>query len=137
MASHSFGAYIDVEPSGSGDGKTPNVYGIPVAPQKAKPRSYHSVPLTPSDIELENMNWGDRYNGPHEISSNPPSGVQTPRVTDLEMSRPASPVNQTEALQSIWYPKMNKYRMISVCLANFCSGLSDSAPGALIPYMEK
>jgi hypothetical protein len=27
--------------------------------------------------------------------------------------------------------------MLSVCLVNFGNGLSDSAPGALIPYMER
>ena len=32
---------------------------------------------------------------------------------------------------------MNKYRILAACLMNFCGGLSDSGPGALIPYLEK
>ncbi|KAL8947842.1 MAG: hypothetical protein Q9222_005913 [Ikaeria aurantiellina] len=32
---------------------------------------------------------------------------------------------------------MNKYRLLSACLMCFGNGLNDSAPGALIPYMEK
>jgi len=32
---------------------------------------------------------------------------------------------------------MNRFRVLSVCLLNFGNGLSDSAPGALIPYIEK
>lgn len=114
---------------------------VPAAPEKVKSRVYHSVPLTPSDIELENMNWGVRYSGPREITSNPPSGMQTPMTMDLEMSRPPSPnlirQNEVSMLQSFWHPKMNRYRMIAVCAANFISGMSDSAPGALIPTIEK
>lgn len=137
MSSHAFGLHIQFEESALDNGKTPEAQAIPIAPQKVKARSYHSVPLTPSDIELESMQWGERYTGPQEITSLPPSGAQTPRVDDLEMSRPPSPSRQVEALQSFWYPKMNRFRMVAVCLANFCSGVSDSAPGALIPYIEK
>jgi hypothetical protein len=40
-------------------------------------------------------------------------------------------------MQSFSNPPMNRFRMLSVCLMNFGNGLSDSAPGALIPYIEK
>ncbi|PSS10775.1 hypothetical protein M430DRAFT_107964 [Amorphotheca resinae ATCC 22711] len=57
------------------------------------------------------------------------------------MSRPASPIltdqDVVEAMQSFSNPPINRFRMLSVCLLNFCNGLSDSAPGALIPYIEK
>jgi len=57
------------------------------------------------------------------------------------MSRPASPTTNendgVDALQSFASPPMNRFRMLSVCLINFGNGLSDSAPGALIPYIEK
>jgi hypothetical protein len=64
---------------------------------------------------------------------------------DLERSRPSSPVHdhdrnggiEVEALQSITDPYMNRYRFLAVCLMNFANGLNDSAPGALIPSMEK
>lgn len=137
MPSHAFGMHIDFEPSIIDSAKSPNAQAIPIAPQKAKPRNYHSVPLAPSDIELDSLQWGDRFNGP---TSTPASGIQTPRVNDLEMSRPPSPRDgrmEVEAIQSFWYPRMNRYRMVAVCAANFCSGISDSAPGALIPYIEK
>ncbi|KAI9053069.1 hypothetical protein LZ554_003338 [Drepanopeziza brunnea f. sp. 'monogermtubi'] len=99
------------------------------APPKAFARSYHSVP---DPIELDNLQWPT---GLHV------SGTQTPlESNDLEASRPDTPasehVRETEALQSFSFPPMNKYRMSSVCLMNFGNGLSDSAPGALIPYME-
>lgn len=128
MSSHAFSAFIDIEPSSERE----EASTAPVAPAKAFPRVYHSVP---NPIELENLQWGTRLNGP----SQPGSGTQTPRdPTDLEMSRPPTPVNEHEvdALQSFSYPPMNRYRMLSVCLINLGNGLSDSAPGALIPYME-
>lgn len=57
------------------------------------------------------------------------------------MSRPASPTHDeldgVDALQSFSNPPKNRYRMVSISLMNFLSGLSDSAPGALIPYMER
>jgi hypothetical protein len=32
---------------------------------------------------------------------------------------------------------MNRYRLMSACFMNLLNGLSDSASGPLIPYMEK
>jgi len=141
MSSHAFGAFIDVESSNSGE-----AHAVPVAPQKAVPRVYHSVPQDhgPAPLELENLQWGKKLNGPRIIESGTttPSGFQTPRTpNDLEMSRPPSPTTNEEdgvdALQSFSNPPMNRFRMLSVCLINFGNGLSDSAPGALIPYVEK
>lgn len=151
MTSHAFGAYINVESSPS----TTNApeHTIPIAPQRAKTKTYHSVPLipgplSPDSIELESFNWGNGYNGdsgaatPVEYQT-PAPGLQTPPVPrDLEMSRPPSPgrenhVDGVEALQSFSNPPINRFRMLSVCLLNFGNGLGDSAPGALLPYMEK
>jgi hypothetical protein len=140
MTSHVFGAFIDVESSLS----NPEAHTIPIAPQKVFERTYHSVPLPqgPDAIELDNLQWGARLNRPRgESESVTPSGTQTPRRgNDLEMSRSASPVNEqdgVDAMQSFSNPPMNRFRMLSVCLMNFGNGLSDSAPGALIPYIEK
>lgn len=90
--------------------------------------------------------------------SGPKPGLD--QEVDLEMSRPTTPATSgggaggggggrvngadadagpddgVEALQSLWDPWMNRFRMASACLNNFCNGLNDSAPGALIPYME-
>ena len=134
MTSHTFGAFIDIESSSDNREE----HSIPIVPQKAVPRSYHSVP---DPIELDNLEWGKKLNGPSTPGSVPASGYQTPRTTDLEMSRPPSPTNEelggVAAMQSFSNPPMNRFRMLSVCLMNFGNGLSDSAPGALIPYIEK
>ncbi|CAL3962831.1 unnamed protein product [Diplocarpon coronariae] len=133
MTSRTFGAFIDIEPSTSNE----QAQAPPAAPQKAIARSYHSVP---DPIELESLQWTPKPNGPGHGTPTV-SGTQTPlEYTDLEASRPATPANEhergAEALQSFAFPPMNKYRMLSVCLMNFGNGLSDSAPGALIPYIE-
>lgn len=134
MSSNSFGVFIDFEPS-SKDEAAPS---IPSAPQKALPRVYHSVP-TP-EIELESIQWGKQTKGHAESGTTTPTGYQTPKApNDIEMSQPASPTegDGVDAMQSFSNPPMNRYRMTSVCLLNFANGLSDSAPGALIPYLEK
>jgi hypothetical protein len=139
MASHALGAFIDVLPS-SISGDTPAHHAVPMVPQRAKSRVYHSVPEGPSDFELENMQFGTKLNGPSETVRGTLSGAQTPIApNDLEMSRPATPVQDNEAveaMQSFSNPSMNRYRMIAACLMNFAGGLTDSAPGALIPYIE-
>ncbi|TVY84286.1 Bypass of stop codon protein [Lachnellula suecica] len=143
MTSHAFGAFIDVE-SSSNSGEA---HATPIAPQKAVQKNYHSVPQGngPNPIELETLQWGKKLNGPWGFESGgttTPSGYQTPRTpNDLEMSRPPSPTPGEEdgvyAMQSFSNPPMNRFRMASVCLLNFGNGLSDSAPGALLPYVEK
>ncbi len=118
---------------------------IPIAPRKALPRTYHSVPQGPPDaVELDHLQWGARLTGPVEARPRTPSDGETPvGPDDLEMSRPASPAQAQaqesegfEAVQSIWNPQMNRFRMLAVCMMSFCMGLNDSAPGALIPYIE-
>lgn len=132
MTSHTFGAFIDVESSTHGE-----IHAVPSAPAKAFPRVYHSAP---DAIELDSVQWGAKLNGPSVPGT--PSGTQTPRnPLDLEMSSPGTPHNETEesvnAIQSFSNPPINRYRMLAVCLLNLGNGLNDSAPGALIPYMEK
>lgn len=129
---------IEVE-SASGSSEQ---YVIPIAPQKAVAKNYHSVPLpqAPDAIELDKIEWGTKLNGPRpEPKSRSNSGWQTPQTpNDIEMSRPATPGhNGVDVVQSFSNPPMNRFRMTSVSLLNFANGLSDSAPGALIPYMEK
>jgi hypothetical protein len=134
MTSHSFGAFIEVE-SSTGNGKGVE-HAIPIAPQKALPRVYHSMPHTPNDTELDNIQWGKRLNGPSESGTSTPTGYQTPRAPfDIE-SRPQSPVHGVDAMQSFSNPPKNRFRLLAVCLMNFGNGLNDSAPGALIPYVE-
>jgi hypothetical protein len=137
MSSNAFSAFIDIEPASINE----ETHTIPVAPQKALPRVYHSVHSIPDPIELDKLQWGGKLNGPPGSGTASPSGYQTPVApTDLEMSRPPSPRNEqdgVDAMQSFSNPPMNRFRMLSVCLMNFGCGLIDSAPGALIPYIEK
>lgn len=142
MTSHAFGAFIEVQSSPSSS--HPQAHTIPIAPQKAFERTYHSVPLPeePNAIELDNLQWGSKLNGPRgESGYTTPPGTQTPMVTDPEMSRPTTPHENeqdgVDTMQSFSNPPMNRFRMLSVCLLNFGNGLNDSAPGALIPYIEK
>jgi hypothetical protein len=140
MASSPFVLYLDVE-SSSMNGESSQLPLIPTAPEKALPRTYHSVPQAPPDaIELDNLQWGAKLTGPVDPGAVAPSDVETPVApNDLEMSRPATPSQESEgfeAMQSISNPPMNRFRMLAVCTMTFCMGLNDSAPGALIPYIE-
>jgi len=143
MASHAFGALIDVESSASNSevhGPS-EVQSTPIAPQKAFPRTYHSVPQVLDAIELDNLQWGAELNGPHEPAGHTPPGSQTPQpVNDAEISEANTAEIENEgvyARQSFSNPPMNRYRMLASCLMIFGNGMSDSAPGALIPYIEK
>ena len=106
---------------------------LPSAPAKAVPRVYPGVPQRESSVELQRVSRPVSI--PASDTTSPGSGLE-----DLEMSRPASPTvpadGGVEALPSIWDPYMNRYRFLATCLCYFTNGLSDSAPGALIPHME-
>ena len=123
MASHStFGAFISVEPSSSSSQEPQHPSIAP--PKKAFSKIYHSVP-TP-DEEIESIQWGSKPSGPLRGESDAPTGTQTPRVNDLEMSRPASPIQDENdvfpAMQSFSNPPINRFRMVAVSLLNFANG---------------
>jgi hypothetical protein len=133
MTSFAFGAFIDVESSSTSQERQI------VLPPKAFARTYS----VQDPVELADFN-----RSPYEPSASghaTPSGAQTPRTpSELELSRPATPRGTrgdeddgVEVMQSFSNPPMNRFRMLSVCLLNFGNGLSDSAPGALIPYIER
>lgn len=109
----------------------------PSPPARAIPRTYPAVPQQDDSIELQRIRRPATHTG-GPTGSTP---VDVSETEDLEMSRPATPSNEpdgsVEALQGIWDPYMNRFRLLSACLMNFGNGLNDSAPGALIPYMEK
>ena len=127
MASN-VGALIDFEQS------APTISGPPATLRK----DTFALPDLPTAFELDKLNSSAGQIGPSLATT--PSGVQTPRTfNDAEESRPPSPdygagVN---ALQSLYNPPINKYRVLAACLMNFGNGLNDSGPGAIIPYMEK
>lgn len=66
----------------------------------------------------------------------PQSGSRTPG--EVEASPPATPTtaDATGIVPSFSFPKMNKWRVLAACLIYLGNGINDSAPGALIPYME-
>ena len=125
MASHAFGAFLDIAQGSS---------------TKDPPASHpHTTSIkSPSPIELDELGWGTRYNGPAS-STNEPTAPETPSTpNELEQSRPASPEREgTHFLQSWSSPYMNKWRVLDACIEQFGNGLNDAAPGALIPYMEQ
>jgi hypothetical protein len=140
MAAH-LGAFITVEPTNYGTSQPTTA--VPTAPQKAVTHTYHSVPQLPSDFDLDAIQWNARLNGPHSGPPTP-SGTQTPGTPaaelDLEMRGISTPAEEdidgVEVMQSWKNPPINTWRMLSVSLTNMGTGLNDSAPGALIPYIE-
>lgn len=104
---------------------------LPPAPAKTVTRVYPGVPQREDSIEVQRLQDQDIALSSHD---GPSPG------DDVEMSRPPSPESPTDGVEiqpSIWEPYMNRYRFMSACILNFQNGVNDSAPGALIPYMEK
>ena len=93
----------------------------------------------PTAIELDRLNFSTRYKGPEalgvstpELESNPPR-PPTPIRSSLSLNRRPS-VTEPQSLKA---PPRNLYRFINACLISIVLGLNDSAPGALLPYIEK
>ncbi|KAI0136781.1 major facilitator superfamily transporter [Xylariales sp. AK1849] len=104
---------------------------FPQAPQKAVPRTYPAVPQDDNPSKVSSLS----------STAAPSSPTTAHGERDIEMSAPGTPseppVPAIEALPSLTNPPMNKYRFSALCVQTFLAGLTDSAPGALIPYMEK
>jgi hypothetical protein len=103
----------------------------PSPPAKAVPRTYPAVPQRQESVELDRL---------HLYSAGDTGSMLLPEA-ETEIL-PAGNLrgeleHGVEALQSVWNPYMNRFRLLSACLMNFANGMNDSAPGALIPYMEK
>ncbi len=141
MAAQNMGVFIDFEASSSAHEGSRQVPAMPAAPQKAIPHTYHSVPHTPDDLEREPPQWPENQTGATDVNAKKQPGAQDPNaLSDLEMSRPQTPLLEAEGveqLQSFSNPPINRFRMVSVSLMNFNSGLNDSSPGPLIPYIER
>lgn len=92
-------------------------------------------------FELSGMSRPATHSGGYRSGTATPAYQSGSASPDLEMSRPTSPVlprdDGVEALQSMWDPYMNRFRLLSACLMNLMNGMSDSASGPIIPYMEK
>ncbi|KAK2608648.1 hypothetical protein QQS21_002759 [Conoideocrella luteorostrata] len=109
------------------------------APERAVKRTYPANPVQhePS-IELEHLSRNEHVSG--KIHSERVTSTPDVNTDDLEMSRPSSPdpaPDAVDTVMNVWNPFMNRFRLLSLCLCSLGDGLTDSAAGALIPYMEK
>lgn len=133
---------------------------LPSAPGRAVARTYPGAPQEAASIELQPLSRTNksastsRINLASTSSSGhlPKSRTETtifsvgPELED--QSRPTTPradsvnddstnIDGVEAMQSIMDPYMNRWRLLAMCLINLSNGMSDSAPGALIPSIEE
>ncbi|EEY17365.1 conserved hypothetical protein [Verticillium alfalfae VaMs.102] len=140
MDSSLFKSLVEVESREASAAAASPSDGFPPPPQKAVQRTYPGAPHRGDEsIELQRLHTEHGASRPSSRPGTPPSSP--PGGSDLEMSRPGSPSQDAtdiaEPLQSMWDPYMNRWRLLTACLMNLGNGLNDSAPGALIPYMEK
>ncbi|KAL1652214.1 hypothetical protein SLS58_000341 [Diplodia intermedia] len=124
---HAFGSLFDIE--------DPKRITTPPLSRKQS----LSVRSPPSNQELDDLIFGEPVAAPQTHPSASKSGAgnaisQTP--SELEGNSDTTPAAARPAIQTLWNPPMNKWRVLCACLVYFGNGLSDSAPGALIPYME-
>lgn len=138
---------------------------LPSAPGKAVPRTYPGAPQEAPAIELQPLSRTPKSTKSASVSpanaattsgagNGPQPGTTTANTNfssgpELEdQSRPGTPnadslnddsanSDTVEALQSIMQPYMNRWRLLAMCLINLSNGMSDSAPGALIPSIEE
>jgi fucose permease len=94
----------------------------------------------PTNVELDELRWGDKLNGPSGHKSGQletTGGWISPH--DLERSNPPTSRidHAVEPATNASTPSMIKWRLGATCLMCFSQGTSDAAPGPLIPYMEK
>jgi hypothetical protein len=107
----------------------------------ANPPAVLMLPNTaaPSSIELDELNWGVRYNGPYNpnLGSNgepairsesqmPWNETQTTRISETSIHLSTENRTAVEVIQSWSNPPMNRWRVSSCCLASFGNGLWDS-----------
>ncbi|KAF2451702.1 MFS general substrate transporter, partial [Karstenula rhodostoma CBS 690.94] len=129
MASAALHGLFDIQQSSSSSTPTPPVTSPPTTHQKTT----SIVKKTLSNIELDDLAFGQRYNGP----SQPPegfSGAQTPK-TPNELENEGGEGNGAVPVMQTW--STNKWRILCCCLIYFGNGMNDSVVGALIPYMEE
>jgi hypothetical protein len=124
MSSSAFHGIFDIHHSSS-TSPVDKITSPPATHQKTK-----AAP--PSPVELDELTFGARYNGPDlksgsqsPIEHEPPTPISP---NELEMSRPASSRRDeaVEMMQSWNNPRMNIWRIASCCLIYFGNGINDS-----------
>ncbi|PYI15561.1 MFS efflux transporter [Aspergillus japonicus CBS 114.51] len=127
MSASAFGALVEFQSSAS-----------IASPAAVVRRDKQGIAHTPSDHELVELQQG-RQQPVTGVSSNTATDVQT-SITPGELESHSASPGENEAsgpAPTFSNPSKTKWRFLSTCLMNFAQGLNDSAPGALIPYMEK
>ncbi|KAL4890214.1 major facilitator superfamily domain-containing protein [Aspergillus ambiguus] len=121
MSTSTFGALVQLE-------SLPAIANPAAAVRKDK----QGIARTPSDYELEGIH-------PIAEASRPATGTQTPFTPAGLENAPHTPGDQETAdvIHAQSSLSQTKWRLLSACLMNFGNGLNDSAPGALIPYIEE
>lgn len=131
MATSGLGAFIEIESSSK-----------VVSPPPAVHKSQQGVSQRPSSYELKELHPHDSsaQSAPERVTQTPPSSSSpTPSVLENRLS--TFEADEHEAAE--WAPdrtstsSKTKWRLLSCCIISLGNGMNDSAPGALIPYMEK
>lgn len=97
------------------------------------------TPVPPAVYELDNLQWGQKLNGPAGSKDAPAASVP-PTPGELESSQPPTPKRDqavSALLMSFDNPKINRWRLVGAGIVFLLMGMSDAATGALIPYLEK
>ncbi|EXJ75258.1 uncharacterized protein A1O5_01954 [Cladophialophora psammophila CBS 110553] len=133
MTVQAFGAFIthESDPSAAVRGLAPVVHRDNI------------TAVSPTEYELDELQWGRRLNGPCKAPSRNASPVGRslpPTPGELERSQPPTPKRDQAVdaiVQSISNPPRNRWRVAAASVMFFLLGLNDAATGALIPYLEK
>ncbi|CAG8124442.1 unnamed protein product [Penicillium salamii] len=130
MAPSSLNAFLEIESS-------PQL----TSPRPALRKDKHGAAQAPSDYELDDIQQAKDSTRVTSKSVAPPTTCPpSPSPSELEqrLSMPqATHETPTWAVDRTVTSWKTKWRMSSVCLMSLGSGMNDSAPGALIPYIEK
>lgn len=128
MAPSSLEAFIEIESS-------PHVS----TPLPAVQKNNQGIAQCPSEYELNETSPQKSSQLSSDSVAQPRTGASSPTPSVLENHSPEA--NEDEAAE--WAPDRTsaswktKWRLLSCCLINFGNGMNDSAPGALIPYIER
>ncbi|RMZ75340.1 hypothetical protein DV738_g5530, partial [Chaetothyriales sp. CBS 135597] len=154
LSSNTFGAFIEHHhDSGGRDHRLLHQSSSPPSSPLAVPKAVHTPDnISPAPFELDQLQWGERLNGPgidlYDMSET--AATTTPR--ELEASQPATPTTPQHQHQhqqpaagaavdalvnSLTSPPRNKWRVGSSSIIFLLMGMNDAATGALIPYIEK
>lgn len=128
-------------------------FDAPTRPAKAVSRTYAAVPLKKAGARAYEQHSNSQIFDASDLERSRP--VTPTSLEDIEddvevngSGSPSSPghgnnalgndeADGVEALQSIWDPYMNRFRLATISLINLANGLNDSAAGAVLPYIER